>query len=131
MLSAGLDWAIRWRMNGLSRSGQRDSNDPALVEDVYQNFRTGITAGLSGRDGSRLAALEASVPWPRRLFFWEGYAFGACCQHACFMRPGNPFKQYRAPGFRFMFWTGLGFWNGASSPMPPVSLDPARWTDVP
>jgi hypothetical protein len=30
-----------------------------------------------------------------------------------------------------MFWTGLGFWNGASRPMPTVSLDPALWADIP
>ncbi|HEX3860337.1 MAG TPA: DUF1702 family protein [Stellaceae bacterium] len=131
MFTAALDWAIRWRMDGLSRAGQRDSKDPALVEDVYQYFRTGITAGLSGSEGPRLTALEASVPWRRRLFFWEGYAFGLCAQHACLGRNGNPLKHFPAPGFRFMFWTGLGFWNGASKPLPTISLAPALWAGIP
>src|SRR5438552_3171694 len=131
MFSAALDWAIRWRINGLSSSGQRYSKDPALVLDVYHHFRNGISAGLRGWNGPRLTALEAGVPWPRRLFFWEGYAFGLCAQHACLGRSGNPFTQYRAPGFRFMFWTGLGFWNAASKPMPAVSLNPTLWADIP
>ena len=131
MFSAALDWAIRWRMNGLSSSGQRFSKDPALVKDVYEYFKKGITAGLGGWEGARLTSLEEGVPWPRRLFFWEGYAFGLCAQHACLGRAGNPFQHFPAPGFRFMFWTGLGFWNGASKPMPVISLNPALWTDVP
>jgi hypothetical protein len=131
MLATGLDIAIRWRMNGIISSGQRYSKDPALVQGVYDHFRKGITAGLNGTDGAQINALEAGVPWERRLFFWEGYAFGLCCQHACFGRSGNPFKLYPAPGFRFMFWTGLGFWNGASRPLPAVSLTPALWADVP
>ena len=131
MFGAALDWAIRWRVNGLSSSGQRHSRDPALVQEVYDNFRKGITAGLGGTEGARLTALEESVPWRRRLFFWEGYAFGLSGRHACFGRSANPFTHYPAPGFRLMFWTGLGFWNGASKPLPTVSLDPTRWTDVP
>jgi hypothetical protein len=131
MLGAALDVVVRWRMNGVLSAGQRHSQDPALVQDVYDFFRKGITAGLNGAEGERLAALEAGVPWPRRLFFWEGYAFGLCCQHACLARSGIPFARYPAPGFRFMFWTGLGFWNGAAKPMPAVSLNPLLWADVP
>jgi hypothetical protein len=131
MLTTGLDIAIRWRMNGIISSGQRYSEDPALVRNVYDHFRKGITAGLNGIAGEKINALETGVPWEKRLFFWEGYAFGLCCQHACFGRSGNPFKLYPAPGFRFMFWTGLGFWNGASKPMPAVSLAPSFWADVP
>jgi len=130
MLSTALDLAIRWRMNSIISAGLRSSDDAALVRDVYDHFRKGITAGLSGTDGTEVTALEACVPWNRRLFFWEGYAFGLCCQHAVLGRSGNLFKRYPAPGFRFMFWTGLGFWNGASRPMPAVSLKPADWTDV-
>ena len=131
MLSTALDLAIRWRMNGIIATGLRHSADPVLVQDVYACFRKGITAGLSGADGERLEALEAGVMWERRLFFWEGYAFGLCCQHAVLAHSGNPFKRYPAPGFRFMFWTGLGFWNGAYRPMPSVSLGPPLWADVP
>src|SRR5580704_3432119 len=131
MLSAAFDWAIRRRISGLSRSGQRDSRDPGLVEEVYRYFRTGTTAGLRDLQGPRLATLAASVPWARRLFFWEGNAFGLCCRHACLRRPGHPLAHFQAPGFRFMFWTGLGFWNGASRPLPAVSLDPALWADIP
>ncbi len=131
MFGAALDWAIRRRISGLSRSGQRDSKDTALVLDVYRYFQTGMRAGLSAWSEARLNVLEAGLPLHRRLFFWEGHAFGLCCRHACLGRSGNPFRNYRAPGFRFMFWTGLGFWNGASKPLPAVSLDPALWTDVP
>jgi hypothetical protein len=131
MLGAALDMAIRWRMSGLSSAGQRESKDPALVQDIYQHFMAGIRAGLSGSEGKRLTALEDGVPWPRRLFFWEGYAFGLCAQHASLGRSGNPFKHYCAPGFRFMFWTGMGFWNAGGKPLPAVSLDPANWADVP
>ncbi len=131
MFGTALDLAIRWRMNGIISSNQRESNNPALVLDVYRHFQTGIRAGLSGADEPKLATLEAGVPWRRRLFFWEGYAFGVCAGHACMGRSGNPFANYRAPGFRFMFWTGLGFWNGASKPLPAVSLDPARWAAIP
>src|ERR1044071_4713253 len=113
-LGAARDWAIRWRINGLGSSGQRYSQDKVLVEGVYEHFLRGITAGLSGTDGAKLAAIEESVPWAKRLFFWEGNAFGLCAMHASLGRSGNPFKNYRAPGFRLMFWTGLGFWNGAS-----------------
>src|SRR6185503_19666593 len=103
MLSAALDFAIQWRVAGLSSSGQRDSNDSALVMDVYRHFRNGIRAGLGMWDKARLDAFEAGVPWPRRLFFWEGYAFGLCSLHACLGRRGNPLVHSRAPGFRFMF----------------------------
>jgi len=130
MFSAALDWAIRLRIRGLGRAGQRDSKDPVLVGEVYRYFKAGITSGLRGLKGPQLTALEASVPWPRRLFFWEGNAFGRCCRHACLGRQGNPFTHFQGPGFRFMFWTGLGFWNGVSKPFPAISLDPARWTDV-
>jgi hypothetical protein len=131
MFGAALDLVVRWRINGLSSSGQRHSKDPVLVQNVYQALRAGITAGLTSPSGSRLTALEAGVPWARRLFFWEGYAFGLAALHACLGRTGNPFARYRAPGFRFMFWTGLGFWNAAGKPFPRVSLDPALWADVP
>ena len=131
MLTTGLDLAIRWRMNGIISAGLRHSEDPALVQGVYDHFRKGITAGLNSTDGEQIVALEAEVPWDKRLFFWEGYAFGLCCQHACFSRSQNPFKRYPAPGFRFMFWTGLGFWNVASRPMPAVSLDPSFWSEIP
>ena len=131
MFDAAFDWAIRWRMNGLSQSGQRHSRDRALVEDVYHHFMAGIRAAMTRADGARLAAIEAAVPWHRRLFFWEGYAFGASAWHACMRRSGNPLTHFPAPGFRFMFWTGLGFWNRAGQPFPRMSLDPARWSDIP
>lgn len=132
MFGAALDFAIQWRVAGLSSSGQRDSNDTTgLVMDVYRYFRDGIRAGLGMWDEKRLSAFEAGVPWARRLFFWEGYAFGLCALHACLGRRGNPLAHSRAPGFRFMFWTGMGFWNGAASPFPRVSLDPKMWAEVP
>src|SRR5260221_6049143 len=131
MFGVALDLAIRLRMHGLSSSGQRYSKDTVLVDDVYRHFKTGIRAGLSSVEGEPLVDLETSVPWQRRLFCWEGYAFGSSCQHACLRRPGNPLKHFRAPGFRFMFWTGLGFWNGAGKPFPRVSLDSALWAEVP
>jgi len=131
MLSTAIDLAIGWRMNGIISSGQRYSQDKALVRGVFDQFRKGVTAGLNGLEGECLVALEAGVPWPRRLFFWEGYAFGLSCQHAILARSGTPFPRFAAPGFRFMFWTGLGFWNGACRPLPTVSLKPSLWTDMP
>jgi len=130
MFDAALDWGIRWRMHGLSNSGQRHSKDRVLVEDVYRYFMAGIRAAVFGGDGERLTAAEAAVPWSRRLFFWEGYAFGSSGRHAMMGRAGNPLTRFPAPGFRFMFWTGLGFWNQAGKPFPRLSLDPARWTDI-
>lgn len=130
MFDAALDWGIRWRMHGLSSAGQRHSQDRVLVEDVYRYFMAGIRAAVFGSEGARLTALEAAVPWTRRIFFWEGYAFGSSGRHALLGRPGNPLTRFPAPGFRFMFWTGLGFWNQAGKPFPRMSLDPARWTDI-
>jgi hypothetical protein len=130
MLDAALDWGIRWRLHGLSSAGQRHSKDRVLVEDVFRHLMTGIRAAAFGTEGERLAAAEAAVPWSRRLFFWEGYAFGSSARHAVLGRAGNPLTRFPAPGFRFMFWTGLGFWNQAGKPCPRMSLDPARWTDI-
>jgi hypothetical protein len=130
MLNAALDWGIRRRMHGLSRSGQRHSKDGVLVGDVYRHFMAGIRAAAFGIEGERLTAAEAAVPWSRRLFFWEGYAFGSSGRHAVLGRAGNPLTRFPAPGFRFMFWTGLGFWNQAGKPFPRMSLDPARWADI-
>lgn len=131
MLSAALELAIDRRLRKLDCSGHGGRDDTEVVSDILRFWKMGARAGLKGWKSPRLDESETQVPWSRRLFFWEGYAFGVCGRHACLPRRGNPLADYHAPGYRFMFWTGLGFWNGVAWPFPTVSLAPERWEDVP
>jgi hypothetical protein len=95
-------------------------------------FLAGARTAFRGLEPAPTRAAEASIAPVQRPFFWEGHALGASARHAFAFAAGNPGDRYQAPGFRFMFYTGIGFWNGLAADygVPAVSLDPARWTDV-
>jgi hypothetical protein len=128
---AALAWAIDLRLRGIDLSGQKGDGDAENVAEILKYFKLGAGTGLRADDAGTARALEAEVPWTRRLFYWEGHGLGVCGRHACLFAGGNPLPRFCAPGYRLMFWTGLGFWNGVASPFPAVSVAPERWADVP
>ena len=128
-----LERFVPWRMRALEYAEQGELASKAVTHEVIEAFLTAACAGFRGEPREVLDAMEAELPWYRRPFFWEGHAFGISGLRACTFAGDRGDARYHAPGYRFMFYTGLGVWNGLAGSrfMPQISLDPARWTDVP
>jgi hypothetical protein len=128
-----LERFIPWQMRRVRFDQQVGEDAGPLTAAVIDAFLDGARPALAGVDADRIVAAEVGVPWHRRPFFWEGQAFGATARHAITLRRGTPVPRYAAPGFRYMLYTGVGFWNGVAPryKMPRMSLEPARWADVP
>jgi len=132
LLGRMLSGVVPWRMRRLEFSEQLDEAARENSRTIIEIFLIAARAGLREESAEALMALEAAQPWFRRQFFWEGHAFGVAALHACAHSRGAPEPRYHAPGFRFMFFTGVGFWNGVAgrSRLPQVSLAEERWGDV-
>lgn len=128
-----LERFVPWKMRALEYAEQGEEASKAVTHEVIEAFLSAACAAFRSEPREVLDAMEAELPWYRRPFFWEGHAFGACGLRAASFSSATGDAGYHAPGYRFMFYTGLGVWNGlaASRMMPRISLDPARWTEVP
>jgi Protein of unknown function (DUF1702) len=132
-LGALLQRVVGWRMDALRLEGQADPTAREWSRDVLSHFYAGAGGSFARSSPSELARYESGLPSLRRYFFWEGQAFGASAQHAFRFAPGNPQARYHAPGFRFMFFTGVGFWNGMAAryALPFVRMTREAWVDAP
>lgn len=131
MIGRALDLFVPWRMRRVRFTGQA-ADGPALTSRIVDAFLAGARPGFVGAPDLARGA-EHAIPWHARPFYWEGHAFGCAARHAARLASGNPRPAFAAPGYGFMFYTGVGFWNGVAPRFlaPRVSLDPVRWADVP
>lgn len=102
------------------------------TRDVVGVFAHGAAASLKGWTAVEVKDQQRQVPWYRRSYFWEGYAFGLAAVQAFRWPRDHPDRGRLVPGYRGMHFTGYGFWNGLALryPVPGVPLDPRRWRDV-
>lgn len=109
--------------------GPPPPEEEAALRSLMDAFFTAHHGTLRGWDRERLMATAAALPWDHRLFFWEGHAFGCAAKRAFRVTSAHVLDQYRAPGYRYMLWTGLGFYNGLARQhwLPTVSMDDPRW----
>ncbi len=132
-VGALLDTFLRWRLGRLKFDGQLGEAAHRNTGEILDTFLLGASGSFTDASSASFRAVEADVPWTRRPFFWEGHSFGAAARASCAWSQKNTTARYHAPGFRFMFFTGLGFWNAIAShyAVPRVSLDAQAWTDTP
>lgn len=132
MIGTVLSWSFGPLLHRISFPMQAGPDAAENTRSIFHAFEVGSRAGMKRASRGQMEQLEQEVEWALRPFFWEGHALGVCAEHACSRRGGTPDDTYRTEGFRFMFFTGLGFWNGVvqGTPLPRMSLDPDRWNGV-
>jgi len=120
---------IRRSMNALELPNQGSESGAAdNTRGIFDAFLEGVDGGARYESAGAAGLREQRVPWNRRQFYWEGFALGASARQALnpFSR-GGPQRRYSAPGYWFMFYTGVGFYNGAAEqrylPRIPVDAD--------
>jgi hypothetical protein len=130
VVGAALNAFVPWRVGRLRFDGQQGEAARVNTKEIIDAFLLGAKGSFADADEAAFRDVEASVPWTRRPFFWEGHAFGGAAQSACRLSRACTDARYFAPGFRFMFFTGLGFWNAVAAHyfLPEVSLAPERWS---
>ena len=132
MISMVLKWMLARKLNVDAFPGQISPHAHSTTTEVFDAFQKGAHCGVDQMAASKVDAIEADVPWNRRPFFWEGLAFGISARHALTFSSGNPNNRYRDEGYRYMFYTGLGFWNAVAKRnfLRTVSVLGKDWQDV-
>lgn len=118
---------VAWKMRSLPRGGQGHEHAEQITDEVLDAFLDAARVTLESGD---VVAADAAVPWNRKAFYWEGHAFALAMRQSFGARSSS--DRIAAPGHRYMYYTGLGVWQGVARylRLPRVSLDPQRWLDV-
>lgn len=132
MIGRFLASIVPGQMRGLPYPDQGEPAAGEVTREIIGAFLDAGCATLRGASTDQLNALEAEIPWYRRPFFWEGHGFGLAGLRAFSLQRGRPDEALQSPGYRYMYYTGLGMWNGIARLrfMPRVSLAPERWSEV-
>jgi hypothetical protein len=131
---------INWALKSAFRYFRRRVTFPFVcgteavltINGVLDAFEAGYTAALAGKR-EIVERTVASFPWFRHEFVYEGAATALAGKHCLSLARGNPHRQRIGDGYRRMYFTGYGFWNGLARVyrMPALSLDARKWSDVP
>ncbi len=123
-LSKAAEWTIRL-------DGPPPPEREAELRVIIQAFFAAHHGTLRGWDSDALMEAAQSLPWNIRLFFWEGHAFGCAMRSAMGLTREHPLDQNRAPGYRYMLYTGTGFYNGMALAygLPRVDMTAPRWAE--
>lgn len=118
---------VAWKMRSLPRGGQGHAQAGEITDEVLNAFLDAARVTLEGAD---VVGADAAVPWNRKAFYWEGHAFALAMRQS--FGASSSSDRIAAPGHRFMYYTGLGVWQGVARflRLPRISLDPQRWLDV-
>jgi hypothetical protein len=131
MISRILKTAVRHFLGRVRFPHTRGDEAMPIIRGVLEAFEAGFVTAL---DGGR-EAVERTVacfPWFRHEFFHEGVATALAGRHCLSLARGNPDRRRLGDGYRRMYYTGYGFWNGLGRlyPIPSLRLDAATWSDV-
>ena len=133
MLGWLLSSFVARRMRAIEFPDQGGPDAGANTTEILETFLDGADAGARLESAAQLTKREEGVPWFRRPFFWEGYGLGLCVRHAATFSRKNPLRAHVGEGYRYMFYTGMGFYNGvaASEGMPQIPAEGPLWADDP
>jgi Protein of unknown function (DUF1702) len=98
-----------------------------LVAGVGRAFLGGYHAMLAAKSLEVVSAAGPSVEPHFRPFFFEGAAMGYLPRAAYTKGAGSPRAEADLlgmdPGFRYLYYVGLGFWFGFRHPRAPAALE--------
>lgn len=131
MISGVLKMALRYFLSRVRFPYTRGDEAIPIIRGVLGAFEAGFVAAL---DESRETVERriASFPWFLHEFFHEGVATALAGKHCLSLSRGNSDRRRLGDGYRRMYYTGYGFWNGLGRlyPVPSLPLDVASWSDV-
>lgn len=127
LLAAGLLaatgwWRLAFALFGIRRAAMTvhrlglhvSPPDVGRVESILQSFAGGFNAMIARPSGSAWQGCCDALPSLCRPFGHEGAAMGYCLRNLFRYRPGE-FEDRMVrpqPGFRYLYYVGLGFWSG-------------------
>jgi len=131
MIGWALKSALRYFMRQVSFPHVRGEEAASTIRGVLEAFEAGYIAALEG-NRETVERTVAGFPWFRHEFVHEGVATALAGKHCLSMARGNPDRRRMGDGYRRMYYTGYGFWNGLGRiyPLPALPLDASSWSDV-